>query len=364
MLIYLFCLIWFLCLVSVLIFNKNNKLINFFLFALIVIAFAFKNNNGGDLYAYEANYSFGEFSSNYEIGYECLKTICSFLKLPFAAFKIVIALISSFFLYLSCKRITKYYAVVLLSTSTFLIAFLGIALRYCLAFSISIFAITKLVTSKSKFKDLLYFVLLILLASFFHTFALICLVFALICFMKYKWANRIISFLCIVLAAFGVASFFLKTAIDLTWFSSKLSFLDKSKEVYFIGEIYIGSALLSSLFLISFFFQYFLFITKKKDIIVRRFFYINILSLVFIPLVVMNQNFHRLFFITLFLNYISYAYLLGNNVVDTKLVFSFLNNRFAIKTLAVIDLFLWAFYLNFYRLNGINIISFLMDNAF
>ena len=160
MFIYVYLFVLLLNILCVLIFNKRYVFLDILSIVFVIIAFVFKNNNSGDLLIYKTSY-YSNLSGNNEIGYELLMHICRHLGLSFTSFKLVICLVSISLLYISCKKVTSNYPVLFISSSTFLVAFLGIALRFCIGFSIAIYALSILISSSLKLKDIIKFIIII-----------------------------------------------------------------------------------------------------------------------------------------------------------------------------------------------------------
>ena len=300
--------------------KKQNKTIALISLTMILLVMGFANVNYGDLEIYYTHYKSSNFKlSRFEPGYIFINLFFAKIGLNFNQFRIIVFLLCSVLLLLATKSITKNYNMVILLYTLCMSYLMGVALRYFIAFSIIIFGASLLL--KRRKINIIFFVLLVLLAAQFHTSALFTLSY-LLCIIPQKFKKHLnIVLLCCSAISISLGFYLLMTPNAISQIlglvnsafagvlNDNINYLSTSylsgtySRRYFIYVIF---------YLFSFTVSWFAVNTLKKQTSITthtldKYTTIALLNLAMSFLVLASQTFIRLIFIPLFLGYMIFA---------------------------------------------------------
>lgn len=178
-------------------------LIGTFFYALI---FGLRLGVGVDFWAYQEWYEslalWGDGYINFEPGFTALAYVCLYFHLPFSVFLGIIAFLQLALIFLAIRPYNGSYRMLSL---TFMLGCIWLSysngMRQELAFCIFAYSIQFI-----DRKSLLYYVTCIIIASLFHTSAIILLVIYPICHFKSEWFHRIFVQLILLLTSLWLAT--------------------------------------------------------------------------------------------------------------------------------------------------------------
>ncbi|GEM_PF-4347661 len=307
----LYYLIWLINIIFALT-KKKSKFIVFITIIFFGLVFCGNNGENGDAYLYRL------FLTNPNAGVNIteqgFKWLADFLRIVginnYGLCLMVIFIISLLFFILSVRQITNNIHPLISIMMVFPFLLFATAIRFALAFSISLYAITELATKNRKIK----FILLVMAASSLHTVMITNLLFLLVSSSrvrrgaahgKGKLAIQIIAAViilyCFVVVSLGNRLPFSSTIISLliklfptqgfkieAYFSTRtnLGFMALYL-VYFVG-LYVSS------YLRKFVFRYIDSFALEFVNFTEFAYYINVICFLFLPLYNLSLNFHRL----------------------------------------------------------------------
>ena len=189
-----------LCNLTCVIIKKKSNIIAFGSTIALALIMAFSSTTFGDLESYAERYGDLNFQySKFEQGYIEINRIFSTAGFSFDQFRLLIFLVCSILLFFTAKSLTKNYNMVILLYTFSLFYFLSVALRFFIAFSISVFALSILLSKKKRY--IIVSLLLILLAAQFHKSVYMVFIY-FICLLP----KRVLKILNIVLLVFSCLS--------------------------------------------------------------------------------------------------------------------------------------------------------------
>lgn len=176
--------------------KRKNNIIALLSVVALSLVMAFAGTNFGDLESYFQRYNDLNFEFTvFEPGYIELNYFFNELGFSFDQFRLAIFIICSALLFFSVRRVTKNYNMVVLLYTLTMFYFLAVALRFFIAFSIAVFALTLLWKSKKRY--VIISILLIVLAAQIHKSVYITLFFLIMVFSTkvLKMINNILTFI-------------------------------------------------------------------------------------------------------------------------------------------------------------------------
>lgn len=306
--------------------RKKNNVIALFSVVSLGLVMGHAATAFGDLASYAQRYHDLNFEfTNIEAGYVELVRFFSTLGFSFDQFRMIIFSICSLLLFFSVRRITNNYNMVILLYALTMFYFLAVALRFYIAFSITVFALTLLWKDKKRY--IIVCVLLILWAAQFHKSVYITFLFllAILPTSILKNINKVlllISVLSFFLTLFLAVSPDLIAAVaDLTKRMMASLFGDSLGDLLdsYLGEGYSRRYFLYYLFYLFGFLVSFVSLkalkanNKVSENFAEKYMFVATLSLATGFLVVVSQTFIRLLFIPLFMGFIVFAKLAEND---------------------------------------------------
>lgn len=333
----------------------KNTFINNFVFCIIAFliwALLAFNTNTADRSNYELFYSYALNGIRYpgvEIGFYYLMYFCSKLSLPFQGFLIIYSSIGS---YILLKSISRYAEsgrnIILLFFLYFPYLNLIVVLRNYMAAVIIIWAIQYL-TYKSK-SAIIKYCICVFIASCFHILAITYLVF-LICYFPYNKVKKI-SLGCLIIGVF-----LLLTGL---WQSSFIIQLIPKLNVYLSSGMN-GTRSSTKFFLCIYYFCKLFFcyycVPREKNSIIQIIRKIQLISIVFFPLCLIEMDFIRLEY-NLFILLSVYIY----NYIKEKFLQNELKQDERIITLCYISYYFISGYFLLYLFSYQSVVKTILTN--
>lgn len=327
--IYLFTII-----VNLLIGFKLKQRTNFIVFYMslvfvVMLITGYRNTSGfsNDLINYEMefnNFMLG-FTSNYETGYVFLMNIGSYFTDDFYEFKGLVSVILLILLFNSIKRYAPNPHLVISFFSIYLIILSAEQFRYFIAFTVFFLGLIQLIFSEKKYKKA-KFLIFTLLASTMHSSFLIYLLFIIIDLNNRKIKKEI--FIGAIAIVFSIIVFI--NGNQIPGIDSFVKRFESEKFGIYLGQsTNFGFLYIVFLQFINIWLSYgmYKFYMKKGNYknkkIINLIFKINILSILFFPLIMTQITFYRLIRNILIINYFGFSMFLSNSQMSrlNKLIF-------------------------------------------
>lgn len=177
--------------------KKKSKMIALFSVLALALVMGFAGTQFGDLQSYAEFYKKSATVENtrLEPGYVWLNSVFLNMGFSFNDFRVITFLICAFLIYLAMKEWTKEYNLMVLLYALSIFYFLSVALRFFFGFAIVMYASRFL--WKKKWINIVWYVLLVLLATQFHTSFYVMLLF-LLCYLPpraLKATNHVLWYL-------------------------------------------------------------------------------------------------------------------------------------------------------------------------
>lgn len=321
-------------------FSKKHSKIIFNLTFIFIWILYFGNNDNPDLINYESIYNGNDL--NIEKGFKFIIQLSKHFNIDFKLFICIISLICLFLIFSTVSKFTTNINYVIALYIIYPFVFDVIQLRNFIAMSIIIFSIRFLF--KNDIKNKIYYVICVCLAASIHKLMLVYIIFL---FINLKNKNRLIKVM-IVFTMFFCALIFLNgNAIS---FLNKVMPLSEEKyNYYFSNKLRYGFLIYWSFSLLYLLLVY---ISRKRvkynwgstekysDSLrfVDLVFWINVLSVTFFPLYMLNIDFYRLFRNLSILNYTVYA-ITNDSYIKTTNKGKFTYNFYVIGGLALMFIY-------------------------
>ena len=341
-----YCLVIFINILMGIKYSKKDKKVNrmFFFISFIIIFLlmgGYRNTTGlsKDLLYSEIEYNniINGIDSNYEIGYVLLIKIGGLFTNDFYIFRNGIIFIFLLILFFSIKKWVSNPHYVIALFSSYLIILNAEQLRYFLAFVIFSIGISFLIYSNNKRKKIIY-VCFLLIASSIHFSFLIYLVFLLVSINSKSKKEIIIA---IYVLLFCVIVFLNDNQIP--GLSILLQSIDNYKiNVYLNQTTNLGFLFPFLLHISSIVLTYWALklsiISKDVENIqsIRYIYNLNLITILFFPLFMLQLTFYRLARNILIINYYVYAQIRTSQKIS-------LDNRRIFSIIMWLSVFLWIF---------------------
>lgn len=316
---YLYYAIWSINIIFTLT-KKKSKLVVFI--TIIFLGLVFCGNNGikGDAYLYKLFLT--NPSAGVNITEQGFKWLADFLRIVginnYGICLVVIFIISLSFVLLSVRQITNNIHPLIATMMAFPFLLFATAIRFTLAFSISLYAITELATKNKKIK----FLLLVLAASSFHIVMISNLLFLFVSSPQVRLKATYGKGKCVIIIVATVIIFYCLVVVSLgnrlPFMSSVIRLLIKifptqgfKIERYFSASTNLGFVALYFVYFVSLYVSLYLrkFVIRHSDAFNVEFvnlaefaYYINVICFLFLPLYNLSLDFHRLLIMPTMLN--------------------------------------------------------------
>ncbi len=344
------------CIGLLLIINKkNSNIYNIALIVFILLSFTFAVSSS-DSYAYKTAFSY--ISKGYDIssvsqlgfgldyGYLYFMKLISFITNEYLVFRFTSSFISIFIILMALKKYNKKSTQNLLLYFLFPMAFDTFQIEFFLAYSIVTYALSIIINGESKNK--LKFVFLVIFASFIHQSVIIFLPLVFIDFSSLKGFEDVVKkiFVPLILIFLLLNIFFRLNVVKLI--ITIFPFLKDFVRGYYIDKnLNILTIIMScTLFILVFLYS---FLVRKESIQNNKLFFMNCLSLFFLPMIFVSLDFERLLRPQLIINYAFIINSFGNKN-DSKI------NVLRIMVILML-VFRFFVHLNYYISNNIDIIN-------
>jgi hypothetical protein len=307
-----------------------------FIFLWILIA---GNTVNPDLISYN-NIYYGD-NLSIEYGFVLLTSIGRYFNLKYETFVFIISFLSLVLVFYSIKLYTKNINFVIAFYMIYPFVIETVQFRNLIASSVLIFSLKYLL--RDGFKNKIKYLILILIAGSLHQLFYLYIIFLLI---KLKNKKKVIISLIIVVIVISLIIFLNGNQVP---FLNQLTIISEGKlERYFsiplrygflvnwsINSIYVLLIYLSKLFMEKYNDSY-----NKNEInfYVLSIFWINVLTILFFPLYMLNVNFYRLYRNISLINYIVFAIVI-DAIIKKKIYKLRLFKYFSLFSILIIIMF-------------------------
>jgi len=167
--------------------HKKSKIISVYSVIALAFVMGYAGTSFGDLDSYEIFYYSPNDLTRFEAGYIFINDLFSEIGFTFEQFRVILFILCSLLLFFSVRIITDNYNAVILLYALSMFYFLSVALRFYIAFSIAVFAMSFLL-KKSK-TSMVCFLVLLLFATLFHKSVIVLLVY-MIAFLPQPFTKK------------------------------------------------------------------------------------------------------------------------------------------------------------------------------
>jgi len=323
---------------------KENKILIFDILTLLIISFLLgRGANTPDTYNYYIGYVNSlhlNLNETFEPGYLILQKISHYFKLDYVSFRLLLSFLCFLLIRSTIIKFTSNPHFVYLYFLLFLIFINTEQIRNFFAFSIIVYGFRFLINNSLRGK--IKYLVTVLLACTIHITSLIYIIFIFVSFKNRKYFIRLIVittlFLCIFIYIGGNNLSFIREIINS--FDSGSGKYD----AYIEGQTKLGFLYA---FLLHFYNIYIVSYSRNilkasnldtnKNAFVELIYWINLISIVFFPLFMLNLQFIRLVRNLLIVNYIVFSFLPRSSVkLKRKSIY--------IQLMILINTFLWFYY--------------------
>ncbi|WP_161568911.1 EpsG family protein [Exiguobacterium sp. SL-9] len=301
-----------------------------FIFIFLLIA-GYRNTSGlsNDLYYYELEYQnfLAGSLSQYEIGYKILMSIGGMITDDFYLFRSIVIFLSLLLVFVSVKKYSPSPHYVIALFTTYLVILSAEQFRYFIAFSLFIISFNILLFSDYKFKKVFSAIVLGLATSIHFSFLIY---FVIIALFSEKTEQTIkIKVLALITFVFCIVIFINNNTIP--GLETLISGIDDSKiQIYLNQKTEFGFLILFLLHGFSLFLSgWAVKLSQKRTDVgtlkkIKLIHQINILSVIFFPLFMVQITFYRLIRNFLILNYMLVSGISISKVIKLDMRVSFL----------------------------------------
>lgn len=324
---------------------KENRIIIFDILTLLIISFLLgRGANTPDTYNYYIGYVNSlhlNLNETFEPGYLILQKISHYFKLDYVSFRLLLSFLGFLLIRSTIIKFTSNPHFVYLYYLFFLIFIDTEQIRNFFAFSIIVYGFRFLIGNSQRGN--IKYLVTVLLACTVHISSFVYIVFILVSLKNKKYFIRLIVFttllFCIFIYIGGNSLSFIREIIN-NFDSGRGKY-----DAYIEGQTKLGFLYA---FLLHFYNMYIVSYTRNlflkansldanKNAFVELIYWINLISIVFFPLFMLNLQFIRLVRNLLIVNYIVFS-LLPRSSVKLKKKYRY------IQLMILINTFLWFYY--------------------